>query len=280
MLHPLAQLAQDVRTGQDRQHFWKFVIPAVASLPSNVAGGRAAGRQQAAATNLSRDQLTTQQNQIQQQAILQALLGESNQQTQNANTDLAQRRFTLEAPNARAGTAVRGDVLSRSQPLSIGFSKGQIPTFSGGPSLADLSPETKQLGQSMTRNALMQQLKGDTFDPLKTANWQGGVLPQPGQTPLPKANWFDKFLSYAAPIAGAAGVGSQAQEQSQTSDWIKQLLEQATAGTGASSGAPGGGPMVGPRLNVPTNAAGLPIGQLDAFLQSRNIPGWSYGAGG
>lgn len=272
MQHPLTQLAQDVRTGQDRQYFWSFVIPAAATLLSNMASGRAEGRQQAANTNLQRDQLNTQQTQIQQNALLQSLLGAANQQTQNAQTDLAQRNFTLQAPNQRAATAVRGDVISRSQPLSINFQKGQMPTFSGGPSLSDLSPETKQLGQSMTRNALMQQLKGDTFEPLKTENWSGAVLPKAGQAPLPKATGFDKFLSIAAPIAGAIGAGLQAQDQSASQNLIQQLLQQSMGGNGASSGV--SGPMVGPTLNVPRNAAGVPIGNLP--LPSSGIPGWTF----
>jgi len=240
MQHPLAQLAQNIRTGQDRQHFWNFILPAAASLLGNMSKGRAEGRTQAAATNLSRDQLTTQQNQIQQQALLQSLLGAANQQTSNAQTDLARRNYTLQAPNARAATSVRGDIMSRSKPLIIGFSKGQIPTFSGGTSVADLSPESKQLGESMTRNALMQQLEGDTFDPLKTEDWKGSVLPQPGQTPLPKATGFDKFLSIASPALAAAGIGVQAASGSQNQSLIAQLLAQLQQKQGLPTDIPGG----------------------------------------
>lgn len=227
MQHPLTQLAQDVRTGQDRQHFWNFVIPAVATALGALAGGRSKGKQDAAQTNLQRDQLATQQYQTQQNALLQSMLAAANQQTQNAQTDLAQRQFTLNAPNQRAATSVRGDIMARAQPLSINFQKGQIPTFSGGASLASLSPESRQIGQSLSRNALLQQMQGDTFKPLETQNWQGAVLQPPQQTPLPQSNWLDKTLGVLSPIASIAGAVSSGVQQSKDNDLIMSLLQQA-----------------------------------------------------
>lgn len=45
MQHPLTQLAQDVRTGQDRQYFWTALIPVLAALAGSVLTKKNTGQQ-------------------------------------------------------------------------------------------------------------------------------------------------------------------------------------------------------------------------------------------
>jgi hypothetical protein len=87
---------------------------------------------------------------------------------QNAGTDLAQRNFALTAPGARAGNAVRGDILSRAQDVSFSGLPAGInpPTINGGLRPSMFSADTKALGTDMTAQARAAQAKGDTFAPL------------------------------------------------------------------------------------------------------------------
>jgi hypothetical protein len=248
MQHPITQLAHDVRTGQDRQYFWNFVIPAVASLIGNIAGGRSQGKQAASSTALQQDQIANQRYGTQQQATMNALLGASNENLRTADTDLERRKYTLDAPDQRGATAVKGDLMSRAQDVNITHPRATIPTITGGARPSMLSPETRQLGQSMTRNALAQQLAGDTFTDVPQQDWKGGVLTPPQPNAQPTSNWFDKFLSVAGPIAGAAGAVATGQQESQSNDIIQELLKRVMAGQ-AQGGQTPGGPLGTPPFN-------------------------------
>ena len=50
-----------------------------------------------------------------------------------------------------------------------------------------MSQNTRSLGQGMSRDALLQQMQGDKFNPLPPINI-------PSITPPPQANAFDKIL--------------------------------------------------------------------------------------
>lgn len=49
MTHPMTQLAQDVRTGQDRLHFWNFALPIITALAGGIFGKKNSQRQTSSA---------------------------------------------------------------------------------------------------------------------------------------------------------------------------------------------------------------------------------------
>lgn len=134
------------------------------NVASAVAGGRAAGREAEAERNLRQDTLRLQG-----------------------------AKFNLDAPQSRARNSVRGDLLANMQPVQISGpitgTKGKMPTISGGLTPSVLSDNSRQLGQLMSREALLSQMQGPAFTP----------------TPLPQANAFDKILNGV----GYAGLAAQ-----------------------------------------------------------------------
>jgi hypothetical protein len=155
-------------------NFWD-TIGNVGSVASKTAEGRALGRK-------SEAELAQEQDKIAVQRYLAGLQG--------ANTDLNQRKFALGAPGIRAGTAVRGDVLANAQDAGVQGpivgTHGNIPTITGGLRPSILSSDTRALGSQLSRDALLQQMKGDTFAPTAAL---------PPTTPLPKPNALDSLLS-------------------------------------------------------------------------------------
>lgn len=200
-------------------------IGAGGAVADSLAAGRAQGRGAAAQAN-------TQQ----QQQLLQALLAQEQANQNRANLDLNQRNFQLTAPNKRGSTAVLGDLLSRAQDVKItpraGLEK-YVPQVTGGFKPSNLSPETRQLGQSMTQNALTQQLKGDSFTNPPVQDFS-----QAKPLPLPQANGLDKFLSIAGPIAGIAGAVGQSQQDASNAAWLRQLLQGAQPTTASQLARP------------------------------------------
>ncbi len=215
-----------------------LVIPELGKIASGIAGARAQGRQAAATTNTARDQLATQQYQTQQNAQIQSLLGAENANMNRANLglsqagmDLNQRKFALDAPNARAGQAVRGDMLNRSTAFRIpDTARIKVNHIQGGFNADMLSPETRQLGRVMTQQALNAQQKGDTFAPMSSdvpqQNWGGAVMKPPALSDLPQANGFDSFLNVASPLLGIGGAITSAFQQNKDQNLIDELLKQ------------------------------------------------------
>lgn len=119
-----------------------------------------------------------------------------------ANIDLKQRQFQLDAPGQRAGNSVRGDILAGVQDAGISgpivHTRGQVPQITGGLRPSLLSANTRQLGQNMSRNALLQDMKGDAFDPMPA--------PQiPTITPAPEAGGLDTALNWIGGISNSLG---------------------------------------------------------------------------
>lgn len=148
-------------------------------------------------------------------------LGKVNAGIGIGNLDLAQKRYALEAPGARAGQAVRGDILANAQDAKFNL-PSTIPqmSISGGLRPSMFSANTRALGGELSASALANQRKGDTFAPLPTLpNYQGptSALPTykapapyvnppkpPTLTPQPQANGVDTALN----IAGYAGLAA------------------------------------------------------------------------
>ncbi len=144
------------------------------------------GAQGAAQGNVNTAELQQRADQI---ALQRYLAGLSSQ-----NVDLQQRNFALDAPSTRAHQSVQGDIMANAQDVNISglpsyVKMGQI---SGGLRPSLMSGNTRQLGGEMSRKALMDQMKGDSFAPLD-APPAAGSLPS---SALPNA-------------MGAGGLGLQ-----------------------------------------------------------------------
>lgn len=133
-------------------------------------------------------------------------------------TRLDGARFNLQAPQMNALNAGRGDLLAGVQDVNFNRPAG-VPNgmMTGGTRPSLLSPQTRQLGQQMSRNALLSQMSGPAFTPTPTpqsgktdtllnilggvgtgigairaampAPQQGSVLRPPTQGPSPNVQW-------------------------------------------------------------------------------------------
>lgn len=135
------------------------ILGGVGAVASGISGGRAAGREQEQRSNTLNDQ--------------------------NA---LDYARFNLQAPGMRAENAARGSLMANVQDVQLSRPRGG-PGVQGGTRPSMLTPEARQLGQQMSRDALMQQMRGD-------------VMP----TPQPSAGKFDTLLNSLG-YAGLIGQG-------------------------------------------------------------------------
>jgi hypothetical protein len=191
-------------------------IMAAGPLISRLAGGAAQGaadrRDRDNATITARNALLAQLHGMRQQATSSALANTSREQLEQADTDLAQRRFALAAPSARAAQAVRGSALKNAQPVTLSGLPdrvaSRIPQISGGLSPALFDASTRQLGDELTRSALLGQLKGDTFAPMTRTDFMGGVLPAPALEDYQRSGLLEKILGGLAlggSVLGGAG---------------------------------------------------------------------------
>lgn len=180
-----------------------WLIPAItaaASIFGGAAKGASQSRQQTTQNNLQQDQLKTSQYGIQQNAILEALRQAEQANMNRAGLDLSRRTFSLNAPTTRMQQAARGSALANAQDVKVSHPRAHIPEISGGMRPSMLTPETRQLGELIARQALVAQMNGDTFEDVPGQDWQGGVMAGPGVTPQPQAGLFEK-------IGGAVGMG-------------------------------------------------------------------------
>jgi hypothetical protein len=180
------------------------------AVAGGASAGRAAGRVDEAGINNKQDQLKLQAAQM----LEQALQG-------RGNLDLNQRQFALQAPQQRAQNSRFGDVLANVQDAGVSGpitgTKGQMPTITGGLRPSLLSANTRQLGQNMSRDALLQNTSGaDTFQPLPEINI-------PSITPTPEASGMDTGLNWLSGI----GTGLGALNESGVLDnYYKRLQQQ------------------------------------------------------
>ncbi len=185
------------------------ILSTLGSVASGASAGRAAGRVDEAGINNRQDQLRLQAAQI----LEQALQG-------RGNLDLNQRQYALQAPQQRASNSRLGDVMANAQDASISGpvtgTKGRVPSISGGLRPSLMSANTRQLGQNMSRDALLQNTSGaDTFTPLP-------AMQIPSITPTPEASGLDTGLNWL----GGIGTGLAALNESGVLDNYYTRLQQ------------------------------------------------------
>lgn len=113
------------------------------------------------------------------------------------NAQLAAAQQAINQHSQLAHQAGQGDVMSNVQDVNISGlpSNVHMGNVTGGLRPSLLGPNARQAGQTLSRNALLQLLQGDTNLPKA-----------PQLTPLPQANGLDKVnagLGYAGSMAGA-----------------------------------------------------------------------------
>jgi hypothetical protein len=189
-----------------------FLLPAILA-GSKILGGAVQGSAAERSNNNSqiRDQnaLLAQLYGVRQGATTNALQNQSAEQMQHAGMDLNRRNFALNAPDTRMSQSVRGSILANAQPFKLEGLPDRIasrmPQISGGLTPEMFSPETRQLGQEMTRKALLDQLRGDEFEPLQRTDFQSGVLAPPKMEDYQKSGLLEKIMAGLA--TGGAVIG-------------------------------------------------------------------------
>lgn len=211
---------------------WQFLIPAIGSILGGMASGASKGRQQTTENNATQDNQRTTQYGINQNAILEALKAAESGNMNRAGLDLQQRQFALNAPTTRMSQSARGSMLANAQDLQISHPRANIPTITGGMRPSALTPETRQLGQLVARQTLMDQMKGDTFEAVPQQDWQGGVVAPPGVTPQPQPSGLEKWGGIAGILGNltSAGVGAYQQGIGQQANTRLTGAQTAQAG--------------------------------------------------
>jgi len=119
-----------------------------------------------------------------------ALIAQAKLQQQQDANQIAKNKAVLDAPQALAKNAVRGDVLANAQDATVSGLPSYItvPTIGGGLRPSLFSAATRNLGSQMSTKALN--------------DFQSGTYTNPALTPLPEASAFDKVLSGTALAGG------------------------------------------------------------------------------
>jgi len=163
------------------------------------AKGAADERQQENLSTQTANQAALTQYQIQQRALLDALMamdrGETDryQTRQGATTsalanqsteNILRARLGLEAPAERARQSILGSLMQNMQPVTVSGGnervRANMPVFSGGLTAAALDPVTRQHGGELMQAALNAQRTGS--DVPAATDFMGGVLEAPART--------------------------------------------------------------------------------------------------
>jgi len=200
------------------------MIDALGQVAGGAAGGAANQRQHENALINQRNSLLAQLFNTQQGATTAALQGQERGALDRAGLDLQRRQFALNAPQTRGTQAMRGSLMANLQPTRLSGLPSRIsasmPQVSGGLNASALSPEVREMGRTLQRQALLDQMKGDTFDPVPETDFKSGVLPLPALEELKKSGLLEKILggvglgaSIVGGMGGAAQTGPRLQNQ-------------------------------------------------------------------
>lgn len=177
------------------------LLSRVGEVAEPLAAGRAAGR-------IDESKIQAEQDRLAQERYRNQLSAETlntNRQFGQANLDLNQRQFGLQAPQARASNAVRGDILANAQDFAYGtpsmVGNIPVPTSTGGLRPSIFSENTRNIGRLMSEQALSGQQVGDNFTPLTFPT----LGAPPSLTPLPEEGGLDKVLKTAGTVGALGG---------------------------------------------------------------------------
>ena len=184
---------------------WGFLIPAILGGLGAIGANKSRNREAQNNANLVGNQEALQQWQTMQQALMNALIGGSRENIDNARIDLDRRNFSLQAPNVRGQQALVGSLLQNLQPVKLSGLNPQIasrmPQITGGLNPSAIGPLARQMGLLMQQNAVSGQQKGDQFDPLVKTDFLKGLIPAPKLAGYQGPGKAESILG----ILGAAG---------------------------------------------------------------------------
>jgi len=128
------------------------------------------------------------------------LIANQNRDTLNQEQlDMLQRQQGVSLPAGRASNAVRGDILANAQDVQFSGLPERVTnsmgTITGGLRPSMFSPETRELGSQMTREALKQQMAGGP---------SSAAAAGPTFASYPQAGKLDSVLSTAGTIGSLA----------------------------------------------------------------------------
>jgi len=156
--------------------------------------------------------LLAQMYNTRQGASTDAARNASSERLSQGAQELDRRQFALNAPRTRASQSVRGSILANAQPMQLSGLpsriSSRIPTMTGGLTPAMFSQDTRALGGELSRQALIDQLKGDQFEPMKETDFQAAILDNPQLQELQQSGLMEKILGgvgLATSIAGGVG---------------------------------------------------------------------------
>ena len=210
------------------------ILSAAGSLFGGMAGGRAEGRQH--------EILNTQaQNQLQQrlfEAILNSTLQQEGYGLQRSRLGADRAEFERDSPNVRFQQALRGGLAQNLQDVGVNApSRIPVTQFSGGLRPSAMGSTAREAGGRMADIGL-ENMGQDTFDIADAP-----TLPSAPQFQgLPQASGFDKFLQFAGPGLGLAGLlgggmgwGQQTPNTASTGSVVNpDLLRPGAGGFGQS----------------------------------------------
>jgi hypothetical protein len=197
---------------------WSTVVPLITAGVST-AGQIAAARQQGRQVQASQQGNVDALNQRGAESTLgvqqRALDAQDAARLARALGMLQEAQAARQAPGQRASNAVRGDILANGRDATFNGGSSRIPSFSfsGGLRPSMFSGNTRQLGQEMSREALLDQLKGapTPFSNLPEADYSRilNAPAVPGGTALPEGSRMDSILQAIGQYGGlAAGVAN------------------------------------------------------------------------
>jgi hypothetical protein len=196
---------------------WSTIVPLITqgvSTAGQIAAARQAGRQQQAQAQVPVDSLNQRAAESTLGVQQRALDAQDAARLARALGVLQEERAGREAPGQRASNSVRGDILANAQDAQFSGSS-RIPKFefSGGLRPSMFSGNTRQLGAELSRQALLDQLQGEStpFSDLPDADYSK-ILDAPaipGGTALPEGSRMDSVLQAIGQYGGlAAGVAN------------------------------------------------------------------------
>lgn len=179
----LASILGYAKKGLDTYQQARQAMGGLGEDATALEAGRTAGRLQQAGLNSNQDQLRQRAAQMLNDALL------------------AQTKFNMQAPRQEGQNSAYGDLLANVQDAGVSgpivHTHGQIPQITGGLRPSLLSANTRQLGQNISRTALMRNMSGaDNLDLAKNV---------PSPTPLPQGNAFDTTLNGLGLAGGLGG---------------------------------------------------------------------------
>ena len=183
-----------------------LAIMAASAIAGAISKNKAKNREAQNNAAMLGDQTKNDQYRTQQNALIQALLGQSNEQVNLGNLDLKQKEFGVEANGTRGTQALLGSLLENIQPARLtGLSpqlQARMPRISGGLSPTAISPQARAAGGQMQTNALQGLRGGDTsFAPLQRTNFLSGVMTPPPISDYKGPSGWESILG----LIGAAG---------------------------------------------------------------------------